>query len=140
MAVAFVAKGITNTSPSVGSTLFFTTPVVNHGDGYNSSTGIFKVPVGGIYMFTVQLCIDLNTFINFEIRSSTTVYSKTEHGALAIDDTCDSVTTVAILKRGEQVWVKCLARDTDGNTIEPERYEAPEVYWNMFTGALIHEM
>lgn len=139
-AVAFVAKVVSDASPSAGNTLIFTTPVINHGDGYNPSTGVFKAPVRGIYMFSVQLCIDNNAFINYEIRSSTTVYSMTEHGEKDLDNTCSSITTVAVLQPDEEVWVKYLTGTGKiDHIIEPESNETPELFWNMFTGALIQE-
>ncbi|XP_060582043.1 uncharacterized protein LOC132738551 isoform X4 [Ruditapes philippinarum] len=52
--IAFHAKNRKNSNPTNGDTIVFTDIVLNLGESYNTDTGVFTVPLGGIYLFTVM--------------------------------------------------------------------------------------
>jgi hypothetical protein len=58
---------VKNNSPTDGDIIVFTDILLNLGDSYNTNTGIYTVPLGGIYLFTVQLCIDNSEIIHYEL-------------------------------------------------------------------------
>ncbi|VDI28426.1 Hypothetical predicted protein [Mytilus galloprovincialis] len=47
---------VTDGVEHVDETLIFPTIIVNHGDGYDNTTGVFTAPISGMYLFTVQIC------------------------------------------------------------------------------------
>jgi hypothetical protein len=67
--VAFVARHLKNVAVDNGETLVFSTIVFNSGAGYDNRTGIFTVPVSGLYQFNVRLCIFVNTRALIDIVS-----------------------------------------------------------------------
>ena len=50
--------------PGSGDTIIFPDIILNLGEAYNSDTGVFTAPYGGIYLFTVQLCVDNSKLID----------------------------------------------------------------------------
>ena len=75
--VGFQVIGLKNLSPVAGETLIFTKPIFNSLDAYNMDTGIFTVPVAGLYWFTMQICnydnkgVQFKIFINCKALTST---------------------------------------------------------------------
>jgi hypothetical protein len=129
--IHFSARGIKNRSPVTNETLVFSSIMSNNGSAYDKSTGIFTAPVGGLYMFNLQLCIHRDKYLYFEIVANDIVIFK----GLGLDDTskwstCHSYSTSTLLKALDEVSVK--AARTNGAAI----WEYPET-WSMFNGFLI---
>ena len=87
-----------------GATIIFTRVSLNDGKGYNPVTGIFKVPVSGVYSFTAHLCNKGYYYITFAI--------KTQHRLLAVStihvkyhSTCSPLTTLAKVTKNEEIRV-----------------------------------
>ena len=53
--VAFTAALSSTQSPIDGETVIFDVIVTSVGNSYNSETGVFTCPVGGLYVFTVNV-------------------------------------------------------------------------------------
>ncbi|XP_053374252.1 uncharacterized protein LOC128546877 [Mercenaria mercenaria] len=131
-AVGFQAHDIMKTAPRNGETLVFSTTTFDIGSGYNNKTGIYVTPVAGIYMFTLQLCMEQSRYFYFEIVSRVSPILK----GCMYDDAgstrgCQTATAVAVLGAKEHVWVKCV-RSTSGADIKKE-----SDVWNSLSGVLI---
>ena len=130
--IHFSARGLKNKSPVKTETLIFTTIMSNEGSGYNDETGVFTAPVGGLYMFNLQLCILNNKHLHFEIVANGQTIGK----RLAIDDSghsssCDSYSISTILKAKDTVSVKA-CRKSSGLVL----WDSHET-WNTFDGFLV---
>ena len=91
-------------------------------------------PIAGTFIFSVQMCINTGNIINYEIRSASTVYSTADYGD-ALDDVCASVTTEAVLDRGEHVGMKCTGSTKEGTFVLEGDNNTN--YWHMFSGVLV---
>ena len=132
--IHFSARGLKNMSPVKTETLIFTTIMSNEGSGYNDETGVFTAPVGGLYMFNLQLCVKSGKkYLYFELVAS----GQTIYKGLALDDdsgnwqTCHSYSISTLLKAKDTVMVK--AGRTSGNALWENSSDA----WNIFDGFLV---
>jgi hypothetical protein len=132
--ITFHAKNVKNNSPVAGNTIVFTDIVLNIGESYSSDTGEFTVPLGGIYLFTVQLCIYNNKQIDYGL----VVDGKYKDVARYHDNygsvSCFKLTTTVSVKSGNKVWVKVIYRGGSGVIL----YHSDTNYWTSFSGVLIH--
>ncbi|XP_060579784.1 coadhesin-like [Ruditapes philippinarum] len=130
--IVFKAKNVTNRIPGNGGTVIFGSTIVNGGNAYNTSTGIFTAPVSGTYSFSIQLCAQSNTEMTADIIVDGTIYA-----ALYVYDKdknpCGSTDTAAVLHGQSNVFVKCTTGCTFTNIFQ-NRY-----YVNSFSGYLIHQ-
>ena len=92
--------------------LRFNSAVTNLGNAYNTETGLFTAPYGGVYLFMLDA-----THIPDHSSSSQLAIMKTGHQTLAFtygkaqslqsdSYTRDTVQAAVHLKAGEQVWVE----------------------------------
>ncbi|XP_060576123.1 heavy metal-binding protein HIP-like [Ruditapes philippinarum] len=133
--VFFAARGMKSSYLTNGQTIIFPTTLNNLGSGYNNGTGVFTAPVSGLYQFSVRLCLLQDQYVYVAIVSENDVIMKTrliDEGAT--HNACSSVSGLAILKRGGNVWVKS-SSSSDGNNV----WVRPTSVWNTFSGALINE-
>jgi hypothetical protein len=132
--VVFKAKGVTNRSPAIGETVRFGSTLINEGNAYNTVTGIFTAPVGGIYSFSTQICAVTNHEISLEI-----IVDGVPHAKLFVYDKdsypCDSTDTVAVLHKQSKVWVKF----TFGSTANVTSIFEHSYRMNSFSGYLVHQ-
>ncbi|XP_060586448.1 uncharacterized protein LOC132742139, partial [Ruditapes philippinarum] len=132
--VVFKAKGVTNRSPAIGETVRFGSTLINEGNAYNTATGIFTAPVGGIYSFSTQICAVTNHEISLEI-----IVDGVPHAKLFVYDKdsypCDSTDTVAVLHKQSKVWVKF----TFGSTANVTSIFEHSYRMNSFSGYLVHQ-
>ncbi|XP_060554468.1 complement C1q-like protein 2 [Ruditapes philippinarum] len=133
--IAFYAKKMKNNSPADGNTIVFTDIALNLGESYNTDTGIFIAPLGGIYLFTVQLCTlnDLRIYIGLvvdDVYMDTAWYEDNDHTVC-----CFKLTTTVSVKSGNKVWVKVIGRTGSGQIL----FHSDSHYWTSFSGVLINK-
>jgi hypothetical protein len=113
--------------------MVFSTILVNEGNAYNSSTGVFTAPINGTYSFSAQLCKHPNKNMNFEIKvNDRTVVAKYGSGNGAED--CRFLQTVARIKDNDKVTVQWGTWSYPNTTVLTES----SYVRNFFTGSLIH--
>ncbi|XP_053408382.1 complement C1q and tumor necrosis factor-related protein 9A-like [Mercenaria mercenaria] len=131
--VAFFAHHVSDVSLHVtDKIIIFDSITTNEGSGYDTSTGVFTAPVGGMFQFTVNFCtykqkdspIALVLAGKQIARSSN--YDKDSH-------TCGSFSATARVKSGEKVWVKCVYGSSS--------YSLWQDSWKMnsFSGFLLYQ-
>ena len=131
--IVFTAKNVKNHSPGSGDTIIFPDILLNLGEAYNSDTGVFTAPYGGIYLFTVQLCVLNSKHIDYGLVVDG-VYRdiaryNDNYGSIA----CHKSTTTLLLKAGNKVWVKVIMTASGQRLYHHDSY-----YWTSFSGVLIH--
>ncbi|XP_060577064.1 heavy metal-binding protein HIP-like [Ruditapes philippinarum] len=88
--------------------IIFTKSVINEGTGYDTSTGIFTAPVGGLYQFSVHTCAYIGKYaliglvLEGKVIAADMNYDKYYH-------TCNTVAAIVRVRSGEKVWVKSTA-------------------------------
>ncbi|XP_045198943.2 heavy metal-binding protein HIP-like [Mercenaria mercenaria] len=112
-----------------GQTFIYKRTILNEGNGYDKTSGIFTAPVKGTYLFTVQFCTPRSDGVGYAIMSDN---EEIKRGYIYDSDasSCHSSDAFAVLSKGGRVWIKCTANVVPlhgGN------------YWNTFSGALIHK-
>ncbi|XP_060569749.1 heavy metal-binding protein HIP-like [Ruditapes philippinarum] len=132
--IAFNARNIKNRKPGAGDTIIFTDILLNLGDSYNTDTGVFTVPLGGIYLFTVQLCIYTSSYIDFGLVADNVYMDEARYRDDSGHICCYKLTTTVHIKSGTKVWVKVIYRTESGDTL----YHNDAHYWTSFSGVLIH--
>jgi hypothetical protein len=132
--IAFHAKNMKNNNPTAGDTIVFTDILLNLGDSYNTDTGVFTVPLGGIYLFTVQLCYDQSMYIDYGLVVDGVYMDIARHQDNYSSVCCYKLTTTISVKSGNKVWVKVINRPGSGKIL----YQSDTNYWTSFSGVLIH--
>jgi hypothetical protein len=87
--------------------IIFTTATTNEGSGYDTSTGIFTAPVGGLYQFVVNYCTWVKQHSALALVLSGNVIARSNNYD-AKNSACSSFSAVMRVKLTEQIWVKCL--------------------------------
>ncbi|XP_060582039.1 heavy metal-binding protein HIP-like [Ruditapes philippinarum] len=132
--IAFHAKNIKNGSPANGETIVFTDILLNLGESYNTDTGVFTVPLGGIYLFTVQLCIDQSKRIDYGLVVDGVYMDIARHQDNYSSVCCFKLTTTIPVQSGKKVWVKVISQTSSGQIL----FHTDTNYWTSFSGVLIH--
>ena len=104
--VAFYAFHLSKLTPyNMDDILVFENTYINEGTGYNTATGIFTAPIGGMYEFTVHICAyaGKHSFVALVWESKVIAADENYEGS---EHTCNSFGAIVIMKTGEQVWVK----------------------------------
>jgi hypothetical protein len=84
----------------------FDTVSMNAGEGYDKTSGIFSVSQDGLYFFSAHLCNYGNKAVLYKIvKGDDTIAVSTQFDVDNVS-TCNSVSTIAMLKTGERVWVQ----------------------------------
>lgn len=130
---AFSAYWIADTSPSVGDVIVFTNILLDEANSYNSTTGKFTAPVGGIYLFASNLCIHHNRSVRVEF-----VVDNVPIGRFRISDKvyseCSSGTAIGIVQKGSKVWLRVIEIES-GDMF----HNHPTMTFNSFTGHLLEK-
>ena len=131
--VAFFAHNVVDAKlDKPNKTIVFAIAETNEGSGYNTSTGIFTAPIGGLYQFIVSFCpptgitSPLALVMSGNVIARSTIYNEGH-------PTCSSFPTVIRMKSGEKVWVKSLVFARYNALQENSRY------MNSFSGMLINK-
>ncbi|XP_062596067.1 complement C1q tumor necrosis factor-related protein 3-like [Saccostrea cucullata] len=107
--VGFSASVSSSSSSWNSGTLVFPTVITNEGNGYNPSTGIFTAPVGGTYVFFVNVqsyerqYIYVDIMLNGSTKVRTMAYSYSS--SLDYYDAGPNLVVLSIQK-GDRVWIK----------------------------------
>ena len=103
--VAFTA-GVTSQSTTWNSgTLIFNSVILNVGNGYNPSTGVFTPPVAGTYVFYVTAVEYIKQFLNVDIVLNSVSKVRTMgHNDAAYKTGTNMV--ILNLQKGDSVWVR----------------------------------
>ncbi|XP_053374829.1 heavy metal-binding protein HIP-like [Mercenaria mercenaria] len=131
--VAFYAHHVTDLVLDVTHEIIvFDTIITKEGSGYDTSTGIFTAPVGGLYQFTVHVCALTETYsvvglsLTGKVVAAATNYDRDHY-------ICSSVGAVVRMNSGEQIWVKC----TSGSSTY--RLYQDNYRMNTFSGILLNK-
>ncbi|XP_053376526.1 heavy metal-binding protein HIP-like [Mercenaria mercenaria] len=131
--VAFYAHHVTDLVLDVTHEIIvFDTIITKEGSGYDTSTGIFTAPVGGLYQFTVHVCALTETYSVVGLSLA----GKVVAAAINYDRDhyiCSSVGAVVRMNSGEQIWVKC----TSGSSTY--RLYQDNYRMNTFSGILLNK-
>ncbi|XP_053375903.1 uncharacterized protein LOC123534659 isoform X3 [Mercenaria mercenaria] len=132
--VAFHAHHVTDLALDVTDKIIvFDTIITNEGSGYDTSTGIFSAPVGGLYQFTVHVCSSSGKYsvVGLSLAGKVVAAATNYDQAYNI---CSSVGAVVRVKSGEQIWVKCTTGHSSAHRLYEDRYRM-----NTFSGILINK-
>jgi hypothetical protein len=101
--------------------IIFSKSLINEGTGYDTSTGLFTAPVGGLYQFSVHTCVYKGQYAYIGLVLEGKVIAADmnyEHAQY----TCSAFAAIARVKSGEKVWVKSTASGPNRELFEnPER-------------------
>ena len=97
---------------------------------YDTTSGKFRAPVAGTYLFHVQLCLAKGPrYIHYAIIAGSRILTQTLlHDAE--QRYCNSATAIVLLAKDEYVYVK--ATSTSANALTDASLE-----WNIFSGVLL---
>jgi hypothetical protein len=107
----------------------FDTVLMNAGEGYDKTSGIFSVSQEGLYFFSAHLCNNGNKAVHYKIVKDDEAIAVSTQYDLDNIYTCNSVSAVVMLKTGERVWVQTTSNShiyTDSNR------------WDSFLGVLLN--
>ncbi|XP_060561172.1 complement C1q tumor necrosis factor-related protein 5-like isoform X3 [Ruditapes philippinarum] len=104
--IAFYAHHLKDLLPdTTDKILIFEKTFTNEGTGYDTSTGIFTAPVGGLYQFDVHTCAYpkkhtyLGLVMEWKLIAADANYGDESYG-------CNTFGAIVRVKPGEKVWVK----------------------------------
>ncbi|XP_060561194.1 heavy metal-binding protein HIP-like [Ruditapes philippinarum] len=111
--------------------IIFTKSLINEGIGYDTSTGIFTAPVGGLFQFSVHTCAYYAKFayiglvLGGQVIAADSNYDKDYY-------TCSTVGAIIRVKSGEKVWVKSTSSSSNRRLFQ-DSYRM-----NTFSGVLVN--
>ena len=120
----FLAGISANDVSPIPTPIVFDDHKINLGDHYNPTTGIYTVPLDGIYEFYVQIesYQDSNNDWGFEIVVDGEDVSYTRHdasGSSASNEAVSACLTVLVhLSAGQEVWVETILEGLFGSSNE----------------------
>lgn len=128
--MVFQAGNPSTLNPGRGDKIVFRTTIQDTADSYDNTTGIFRAPLAGTYLFNVQFCLASGIrYIHYHIVVENVAVTHT----LLYDASqrfCNSATTIVILEKDHSVHVKVMS--TSGHALTEQKGER-----NMFTGVLL---
>ncbi len=123
----FVRSGNSNTSAGNVITSW-STPVVNEGNGFSTSTGRFTAPVAGIYVFSFTILADADTSqTNIRLRKNGSVYVQAREDTQNSRYQTISGTAVMSMAVNDYADLVVVTNDLGGHGDE----------WQHFTGFLL---
>ncbi|XP_060601250.1 complement C1q and tumor necrosis factor-related protein 9A-like [Ruditapes philippinarum] len=110
--------------------IIFEKTFTNEGTGYDTSTGLFTAPVGGLYQFVVHTCVYPKNYIYIglvmegNVIANTVNYGDSSH-------CCNTFGVIMRVRSGEKVWVKA--------TVSGSNYQLYQDSYRMntFSGVLV---
>jgi hypothetical protein len=107
----------------------FDNVLMDEGEGYDKTSGIFSVSQDGLYFFSAHLCNNAHKYVHYKIVKDDETIAVSSQIDPDNVRACNSVSTVAMLKTGERVWVQTTSSShiyTDGHR------------WDSFLGVLLN--
>ena len=137
--ILFKARDVKNRNPESGDNLIYQTVLTdihtNLTGGYDSDTGIFTVPYTGTYLFTVQTCTySRKWFMGKIVAADVEISAFSQYEDSGTARTCSTATGMAVLSKGETVYVECSNAGPASGSILLDDVNR----WNMFSGVLIN--
>ncbi|KAK3601560.1 hypothetical protein CHS0354_027796 [Potamilus streckersoni] len=123
--IAFTATLSKDTTHIPEQTVIFNNVMVNEGNCYDSSTGRFRAPFHGLYIFSVTILKLLSTHVNLLIMKNNVEIGKVFSGTTHSDS--GSVTVVTVMEKGQVAYIK--QHSSEEQTIHGNN-------WAFFTGLL----
>ncbi|XP_060598347.1 uncharacterized protein LOC132752089 [Ruditapes philippinarum] len=110
--------------------VIFTKSVINEGTGYDTSTGVFTAPVGGLYQFFVHTCVFKGNyaFIGIVLDGRIIAANKNYDNDYY---TCSTVGAIVRVQSGEKVLVKSTSSSSN------RRLHQYSLNVNTFSGVLV---
>ncbi|WAR22707.1 hypothetical protein MAR_036376 [Mya arenaria] len=103
--IKFTANNPVDKSLDNGQTIVLQSVVINDGQGYDPSTGIFTCPFSGLYTFSLQHCVDREKYSHVGIvKDNTMLVAGVAYGTTWWP--CSSMQAFVSLRKGEKVWSK----------------------------------
>ncbi|XP_060606791.1 heavy metal-binding protein HIP-like isoform X1 [Ruditapes philippinarum] len=103
--VGFNARLSSTKTVSQGDKVVFEIVMINKGEGYDNSTGIFTAPYTGLYFFSVHVCSGTGSYVSYAIYQDGSQLTRSSQYDNYVYS-CSSVSTIAIVNKDEQVWVQ----------------------------------
>ncbi|XP_060573325.1 uncharacterized protein LOC132731207 isoform X2 [Ruditapes philippinarum] len=111
--------------------LIFEKTITNEGTGYDTSTGLFTAPVGGLYQFDVHTCTYNRKYSYLGLVMEGNVIAADSNFGDANSD-CDSFGAIIRVRSGGNVWVKSTSSASN-------RQPGQDAYrMNTFSGVLVN--
>ncbi|XP_060595289.1 caprin-2-like [Ruditapes philippinarum] len=130
--IAFYSHHLKDLLPdTTNEILIFEKTFTNEGTGYDTSTGIFTAPVGGLYQFVIHTCAYrgkhayLGLVMEGNVIAADANYGDESHG-------CSNFGALVRVKSGEKVWVKSTSSSSNRPLVQ-DRYRM-----NTFSGILVN--
>lgn len=132
--ILFYAHNPADGNPSRGDTFVFQNVLTNFGNGYDNKTGVFTAPMSGVYVFTLQVCVNDGKSIYYEIKQGKESILKGRQYKSS-SRMCTAAVAFSYLKTGDSVSSGCSNVDTTtGSNIA----ESPTYYHSSFSGLLVN--
>jgi hypothetical protein len=127
--IAFNARLSSTVSLGQNVKVVFDTVLMNAGEGYDKTSGIFSVSQDGLYFFSAHLCNVGNKAVHYKIvKDDEAIAASTQHDLDNVH-ACNSVSTIAMLMTGERVWVQ---------TTHASHIYTASNRWDSFLGVLLN--
>ncbi|XP_060605461.1 complement C1q tumor necrosis factor-related protein 5-like [Ruditapes philippinarum] len=111
--------------------LIFEKTFTNEGTGYDTSTGLFTAPVGGLYQFDVHTCASnekysyLGLVMEGNVIAADANYGDASYG-------CNNFGAIIRLKSGAKVWIKSTSSASNRQLYQDSHR------FNTFSGLLVN--
>ena len=104
--IFFSYRGISSTSSSGHAFVFFTKTAERGTRGFDASTGKYTAIIAGLYLFTVNACVQNSGYLHLQIVQDGAPLVASSHYDTS-GNPCFSLQAFTDLTSGQQVWVKC---------------------------------
>ncbi|KAL3836799.1 hypothetical protein ACJMK2_022212 [Sinanodonta woodiana] len=105
-------------SVHVGQTILYHSVLFNEDGAFDSSTGMYRCPVSGVYFFTIAACssnsqrIHVNLILNGQVKFE--VFGGVGNDNTIIHDSLGSGSTILRCHAGDMVWTRILVGENIG--------------------------
>lgn len=128
--VAFKSNKVVDKSMADNKVVVFSTNLLNTDGSYDNKTGFFTAPLGGVYLFTAQICLFVKVRSYYAIYVGETIMTSSLLGD-ADYEACYTLDTIAKVEKEEKVSIRCW-RSCGGDSVWENSYST-----NSFSGLFI---